>query len=114
MGISLDHDLLNLILLDGLVDSVLLAGGKSGELVETIGTGGQIVTVKRDSEGLTDSGIVDIHDTSGLLLLEFLLCGLNLTSENHQAPKISRYIISTIQIRDEKCGLTSSRARTSW
>ena len=98
--VSLDHDLLNLILLNVLVDSILLASLEGWELIETVSSGAHIITIKRDTESLTDLRVIDVKDVSSFLLLELLLGGLNLSSEYHQAPKFSRYKIS-IQFKFE-------------
>ena len=101
MRVSLDHDLLNLILLNVLVDSILLALLEGWELIETVSSGAHIITIKRDTESLTDLRVIDVKDVFSFLLLELLLGGLNLSSEYHQAPKFSRYKIS-IQFKFEK------------
>jgi len=81
--VSLNHDLLDLILLDRLVDSVFLAWGESGQLIKTVSSRGHIVAIKRDTELLTDLRVINRGDTLGLLLLELFLGSLNLTCEHH-------------------------------
>ena len=89
VGVSLDHDLLDLIFLDVLVDSVLLARGERGQLVEPVRPRLHIEAIKRDTEGLTDLWVLDVENALVFLLLELLLGGLNLTCKDHQAPKFN-------------------------
>ena len=93
VAVTLDHNLLDLILLNSLVYSVLLAGLEGWELIETVGPRRHVVTIKRDTKSFTDIRVVDLGHTSSLLLLELLLGGLDLSSEYHKASKdkLSRY-----------------------
>lgn len=85
MGISFDHNLLDLILLDVLVNSILFGGLERWEFVETVSSSCHIVTIKRDTKSLTHLRVIDLKDVSGFLLLEILLGLFDLTSKNHQA-----------------------------
>ena len=73
MTVSLDHDLLDLILLDMLVDSVLLARSKLGQLIESVGPRRHIEAIERDTKLLTDLRVFDVENASSFLFLELLL-----------------------------------------
>ena len=84
--VSLEHDLLDLVLVDVLVHSVFFAGSEGGKLVESVRSRLHVEAVKRDTELLTNLRVIDVKHTLGLLLLELLLRLLHLSSEHHQAP----------------------------
>ena len=71
--VSLYHDLLNLVLLDMLIDSILFSWGKRGQLVEPISPRLHIVTVERDAKRLTDLWVIYLEHVLILLFLELLL-----------------------------------------
>lgn len=73
MRVSLNHDLLNLVLLDMLVDSILFAWGKRGQLVKPISPCLHIVTVERNAKRLTDLWVFYFEHALILLFLELLL-----------------------------------------
>ena len=80
VAVTLDHNLLDLILLNSLVYSVLLAGLEGWELIEAVGPRRHVVTIKRDTKSFTDIRVVDLGHTSTLFLFELLLGGLDLSS----------------------------------
>ena len=103
VAVPLDHDLLNLILLDMLIDSVLLADGEGGELIESVSPGAHIVAFQGDTESLTDLRVFDREYILGFFLFELLLGSLNLTCKDHQAPKFNGYRFRTLSISLGKC-----------
>jgi len=85
VGISLDHDLFDLILLDVLVNSILFGGLERWKFIETVSSSCHVVTIKRDTKSLTHLRIIDFEDVPGFLLFKILLGLLDLTSKYHQA-----------------------------
>ena len=71
--VSLNHDLLNLVLLDMLIDSILFAWGKRGQFVKPISPRLHIVTVERNSKRLTDLRVIYFEHALILLFFELLL-----------------------------------------
>ena len=71
--VSLYHDLLNLVLLDMLIDSILFSWSKRGQLIEPISSRLHIVTVERDAKRLTDLWVIYLEHVLILLFLELLL-----------------------------------------
>ena len=91
MGVTLHHNLLNLIFLNVLVNLVRFSGLQSRQFVEAVCASRHVVALKRDTELLSDSWVFNFLDTEGFLFLKLLLSCLNLTSKNHQASKKNRY-----------------------
>ena len=83
MSVSLDHDLLNLVLCNVLIDSIFLAGLKSWQFVSSESSRGHIEAFEWNTEGLTDVGIIDVENTLVLLLIKLFLSGLNLACQYH-------------------------------
>ena len=71
--VSLEHHLLDLILVNVLVHSVFFAGSEGGKLIESVRSGLHVEAVERDTELLTNLWVVNVKHTPGLLLLELLL-----------------------------------------
>ena len=86
VSVTLNHDLLNLILLDALSDSILGSRRELESLGVPEGPGAHVEAFKRDTELFTNLRIIDFEDGTSLLINELLLGLLNLTSEDHEAP----------------------------
>ena len=71
--VSLEHHLLDLVLVNVLVHSVFFAGSERGKLIESVRSGLHVEAIKRDTELLTNLRVIDVKHTLGLLLLELLL-----------------------------------------
>lgn len=120
VAVTLDHNLLDLILLNSLVDSVLFAGLEGWELIEAVGPRRHVVTIKRDTKSFTDIWVVDLGHTSSLLLFELFLGSLDLSSEYHKAFLLMLELLSeavslalkALSLRLVHSGLAHTRALT--
>ena len=98
VAVTLNHYLLNLVFLNVLVNSVVLARIKGWQCVETIRARSQVEALEGDTELLANCRVLNFGHTEGLLFIELLLGSLNLTGENHQASNHDRYILVLLLI----------------
>ena len=98
VAVTLDHNLLDLVLLDVLVNSVVLSRIQGRQCFEAVRAGLQVVAVEGDAELLTDCGVINLVHTKGFFFLELLLGSLNLAGENHQASNYDRYRLDLLMI----------------
>ena len=95
VSVSLDHDLLDLVFLDALVESILSGAFEWRQLVESVRPSLHVETFQWDSKLLPHCRVINISDTFGLLLKKLVLGCLYLASKHHQSPnKISHQSVS--------------------
>lgn len=84
VGISFNHDLLDLVLVDVLVNFILLTGGQSS-LGKVPRSRLHIKTVEWDTEFFTHSRVIDIKHAFCFLFFKLLLRSFDLTCQDHKA-----------------------------
>ena len=85
MRVTFDHDLLNLVFLNALADSVLLALWECWKLFESVSPRLHVTTLKWDAEQFAHVRIIDLKHALRFFVNELFLCLLNLTREDQKA-----------------------------
>ena len=84
MRVTFDHDLLNLVFLDALVDSVLRALWKWWKLLEAVSPRLHVSTFEWNSEQLANVRIIDLEHALRFFVDELFLRLLNLACEDQK------------------------------